>query len=53
MATVERKKEDGLQADAILCQVDSALNHSLVQLGGDATTGRGMVVLNFVGGNHG
>jgi len=52
MATVERKK-DGLMADAMLSPVVSALDGALMQLGGDATTGRGQVVLNFTGGNHG
>jgi len=52
MATVERKKE-GLMAEAMLSPVASALNGALVQLGGDATTGRGQVILSFTGGNHG
>jgi len=52
MATVERKK-DGLMAEAMLSPVVSALDGTLVQLGGDATTGRGQVVLAFTGGNHG
>jgi len=52
MATVERKK-DGLMAEAMLSPVVSALNGTLVQLGGDATTGRGQVILSFTGGNHG
>jgi len=52
MATVERKK-DGLMAEAMLSPVVSALNGALVQLGGDATTGRGQVTLAFTGENHG
>jgi len=52
MATVERKK-DGLMAEAMLSPVVSALDGQLLQLGGDATTGRGQVVLHFAGGNHG
>jgi len=51
MATVERKK-DGLMAEAMLSPVVTALDSTLVQLGGDATTGRGQVVLHFTGGNH-
>ncbi len=52
MASVERQK-DGLMAEAVLSPVVTALNGALVQLGGDATTGRGQVTLAFTGENHG
>ncbi len=51
MATRERKEGSDVQADAVLGHVVGALNGQTVQLGGDATTGRGMVTLNFAGGN--
>ncbi|MDQ6951764.1 MAG: type III-B CRISPR module RAMP protein Cmr4 [Mariprofundales bacterium] len=49
MATVERK-EGGLMAAAMLSPVVNALDGALVQMGGDATTGRGQVVLHFTEG---
>ncbi|MDQ6962513.1 MAG: type III-B CRISPR module RAMP protein Cmr4 [Mariprofundaceae bacterium] len=52
MATVERKK-GGVSAEAMLAPVTSALDKATIQIGGDATTGRGQVILNLVGGNHG
>jgi len=53
MATMEHKKDGELQAAAVLGHVVGALNGQLAQLGGDATTGRGQVMLSFSGGNHG
>ncbi len=53
MASVERKKDDAMKAHVALGHVANTLDGSLVQLGGDATTGRGQVVLAFTGGNHG
>jgi len=47
MATKVRKKE-GEDADTVLNQVVQELDQKLVQFGGDATTGRGQIVLNFV-----
>ncbi len=53
MASVERRKKgekesDRLEAAAVLETVKNALDTELVQMGGDATTGRGQVVLKFV-----
>ncbi|RME81388.1 MAG: type III-B CRISPR module RAMP protein Cmr4 [Zetaproteobacteria bacterium] len=50
LATPERTKDDGLQAEAVLKHVENALDGETVQIGGDATTGRGLVTLSFVGG---
>ncbi len=50
MASRERVKDGGLLAEAVLEHVEGALNGEAVQIGGDATTGRGLVALNFVGG---
>jgi len=53
MASVERKKKEEnesgrLEAEEILEKVRTALDGEMVQMGGDATTGRGQVVLKFV-----
>lgn len=55
MASKERvKKGDGdadrMEAPAVLEQVQTTLGGTLTQVGGDATTGRGHVVLRFAGG---
>ncbi len=50
MATPERKKGGEPQAAVVLKHVVDALNGEAAQIGGDATTGRGLVRLNFVGG---
>jgi CRISPR-associated protein Cmr4 len=42
------KKEDALSADEILDKMRTALNGKLLQIGGDATTGRGMVLFSLV-----
>jgi len=52
MATQERSKESGLQADAVLEHVVGALRNSMVQMGGDATTGRGQMQIHFAGERH-
>jgi len=48
MATVERQK-DGKTAEAMLAPIVLSLDKSTVQMGGDATTGRGQMILNFAG----
>jgi CRISPR-associated protein Cmr4 len=55
MASVERRKKgDGgaelTPAEAILKTVTDTFSSTTVQIGGDATTGRGQVVVSFVGG---
>ena len=50
MASRERVRERAREADVMLGHVIGALNGETVQIGGDATTGRGLVVLNFPGG---
>lgn len=53
MASVERKRkgdnESGrLEAAEVLKKVRTAVDTEMVQMGGDATTGRGQVILKFV-----
>ncbi|MDX8402662.1 MAG: type III-B CRISPR module RAMP protein Cmr4, partial [Mariprofundaceae bacterium] len=51
MASRERVKgDDARRAEVMLQHVVGALDGEAVQIGGDATTGRGLVRLNFVGG---
>ncbi len=51
MASRERKKKgeagNGLNAELILDKVKTVFDDAFVQMGGDATTGRGHVVLRF------
>lgn len=52
MASIERKKKGDSEADcmsaaAILEKMKTALDTEMVQVGGDATTGRGQIVLKF------
>jgi len=49
MASDARKKESNLKASEIVDKVCSAFNQKLLQIGGDATTGRGQVMLRFAG----
>ena len=51
MASVERSKDNGrMEAVQVMSQLRTALDSKLVQLGGDATTGRGLVTLTLVEG---
>jgi len=55
MASKQRVKkgepeQDGRDAETVLREVKEALDGKFVQVGGDATTGRGQVVLSFAGG---
>ncbi|MCK2127760.1 type III-B CRISPR module RAMP protein Cmr4 [Thauera aromatica] len=43
MASRERSGKGELEADAVLAQVTGAIDGQLLQIGGDATTGRGLV----------
>ncbi len=52
MATPERRKDGEMKAAAVLGHVEGELNGEAAQIGGDATTGRGLVRLNFVGGGN-
>ncbi|NWG74439.1 MAG: type III-B CRISPR module RAMP protein Cmr4 [Rubrivivax sp.] len=49
-ATRSGKAEERLQAEEVLSQIRAALHHRLIQIGGDATTGRGLVVATVVEG---
>jgi len=55
MASQERTKkgssEKGLSAQDIVEKLSEKLNGSLLQVGGDATTGRGQVWISFAGGS--
>ena len=42
--------DDQLAPEAVLTQIKTLINANLLQIGGDATTGRGLVVANVVGG---
>jgi len=49
-ATRTGRADDRLEADEVLEKLKTALNGKLVQVGGDATTGRGLVMLKVVEG---
>jgi len=55
MASQARKKkgskENGMSAQDIVEKLSEKLNGSLLQVGGDATTGRGQVWVSFAGGS--
>lgn len=44
------KQADHLPAAAVMSQIKTLINGKLLQIGGDATTGRGLVVANMVEG---
>ncbi|MGD8175633.1 type III-B CRISPR module RAMP protein Cmr4 [Marinimicrobium sp. ARAG 43.8] len=44
------KPDNHLEAEAVLSQIKTLINSRLLQIGGDATTGRGLVVANVVEG---
>lgn len=44
------KKDDEITAKEVLIKMKIVLNGKLVQIGGDATTGRGLVIVNVVEG---
>lgn len=50
MASAERRDNPTMDAAAVMGHMRTALHESLVQLGGDATTGRGLVTVNLVEG---
>ncbi|MFU8838017.1 MAG: type III-B CRISPR module RAMP protein Cmr4 [Thiohalomonadaceae bacterium] len=43
-------KKDNMQADEVILKMTTLLDRKLLQIGGDATTGRGLVVAKVVGG---
>ena len=49
-ATRSGKVGDKLEADEVMVKLKTALDGKLVQIGGDATTGRGLVVLKLLEG---
>ncbi len=49
MTSDERKRDGNLKASEIVDRVSSAFDQKLLQIGGDATTGRGQVMLRFIG----
>jgi CRISPR-associated protein Cmr4 len=49
-ATRSGKSEDRLQAVAVMSQIRTVLHGRMLQIGGDATTGRGLVVAHVVEG---
>lgn len=50
-ASIERSKQsERMDANGVMGKLTSALDSKLVQVGGDATTGRGQVVLHFAKG---
>ena len=50
LTSATRSKADNIDADEVLAKLHTALDGKLVQLGGDATTGRGLVMLKMTGG---
>lgn len=51
MATRERSGKAEMAAEAVLAQVKGAIDGQLLQVGGDATTGRGLVAARVITGN--
>jgi len=51
MASRERSGKGKLEAEAVLAQVIGAIDKQLLQIGGDATTGRGLVVARVITDN--
>lgn len=50
-ATRDSNREAGrLEADAVMLQIKNAVDGRLLQIGGDATTGRGLVAAKVLGG---
>lgn len=50
-ASISRdRKTTALSAEAVMGKIKTGINGTLLQLGGDATTGRGLVVVTVVGG---
>ena len=49
-ATRTGRDDDRLEADEVLIKLKTALDGKLLQIGGDATTGRGLVVLKVMEG---
>jgi len=47
-ATRSGKADEKLQADEVLAQIKAVLGRGVLQMGGDATTGRGLVVATVV-----
>lgn len=45
----EKKPQESMNAEQVMGKLAGALDKQLVQVGGDATTGRGQVVLHFAG----
>lgn len=45
-----RLGRDDLEADNVLSQIKTLIHGQMLQIGGDATTGRGLVIANVVGG---
>jgi len=50
MASQTRSGKDMLPAGVVMSQIKAVLHGRLLQIGGDATTGRGLVVASVVGG---
>lgn len=50
MASQTRAKGENQPAEAVMSQIKTLVNSRLLQIGGDATTGRGLVVANVVEG---
>ena len=50
LASATRGKADNIDADEVLAKLRTALDGKLVQIGGDATTGRGLVMLKMTEG---
>jgi CRISPR-associated protein Cmr4 len=49
LASKTRTGKDDLEAELVMAQIRGALDGKLLQIGGDATTGRGLVVARVEG----
>ena len=50
LASATRSKSNNIDADEVLIKLKNALNGKLLQVGGDATTGRGLVMIKMTEG---
>jgi len=48
--TRTRRKEDAMDAQGVMLKLKNLLDHKVLQVGGDATTGRGLVTLKILEG---
>jgi len=47
----KKGEADFMEAETVMLTITTVINGKLLQIGGDATTGRGLIVATVVGGN--